>query len=185
MTSLGGRTRSGGGRRAPRVSGSSQPNRHQNTNWSPRRLRPWSQLHPVFHQHHPRRQWGLQVLLKVLSPLLLLLSRYPPPISSSTTSPLPSTCESTSRPFFDQYSSCFHCSPHVSDRERIVRPFRVAGLIGAFNVFALVRGGGSTGQSGAICLGIAKALAAHVPDSEAILRKGLFFYTCWHACAEV
>ncbi|RPD59924.1 ribosomal protein S5 domain 2-like protein [Lentinus tigrinus ALCF2SS1-6] len=61
--------------------------------------------------------------------------------------------------------------PHVSDRERIVRPFRVAGLIGAFNVFALVRGGGSTGQSGAVCLGIAKALAAHVPDSEPLLRK--------------
>ncbi|KAI0703352.1 ribosomal protein S5 domain 2-like protein [Cerioporus squamosus] len=61
--------------------------------------------------------------------------------------------------------------PHVSDRERIVRPFRIAGLIGAFNVFALVRGGGSTGQSGALCLGIAKALAAHVPDSEPLLRK--------------
>ncbi|RDX55043.1 ribosomal protein S5 domain 2-like protein [Lentinus brumalis] len=61
--------------------------------------------------------------------------------------------------------------PHVSDRERIVRPFRIAGLVGAFNVFALVRGGGSTGQSGALCLGIAKALAAHVPDSEPLLRK--------------
>ncbi|KAI0374104.1 ribosomal protein S5 domain 2-like protein [Pilatotrama ljubarskyi] len=61
--------------------------------------------------------------------------------------------------------------PHLSDRERIVRPFRVAGLIGAFNVFALVRGGGSTGQSGAVALGIAKGLAAHVPEVEQLLRK--------------
>ncbi|KAI0328648.1 ribosomal protein S5 domain 2-like protein [Cubamyces sp. BRFM 1775] len=61
--------------------------------------------------------------------------------------------------------------PHLSDRERIVRPFRIAGLVGAYNVFALVRGGGSTGQSGALALGIAKALAAHDPNVEPLLRK--------------
>ncbi|CDO75356.1 hypothetical protein BN946_scf184966.g24 [Trametes cinnabarina] len=61
--------------------------------------------------------------------------------------------------------------PHLIDRERVVRPFRVASLIGAFNVFSIVRGGGSTGQSGALALGIAKALAAHVPDVEPLLRK--------------
>lgn len=66
----------------------------------------------------------------------------------------------------------FLYSPHVSDRERIIRPFRVAGLIGAYNVFALVRGGGSTGQSGAVALGVAKALAAHAPEVEPLLRKG-------------
>lgn len=75
-------------------------------------------------------------------------------------------------------NSCLQCcsgsnSPHVDDRERVVRPFRVAGLIGAFNVFALVRGGGTTGQSGAVTLGIAKALAAHAPEVEPILRKGM------------
>ncbi|KAI0823763.1 ribosomal protein S5 domain 2-like protein [Trametes gibbosa] len=61
--------------------------------------------------------------------------------------------------------------PHVTDRERIVRPFRIAGLIGAYNVFALVRGGGSTGQSGALALGIAKGLAVQEPDVEPLLRK--------------
>ncbi|KAH9929495.1 ribosomal protein S5 domain 2-like protein [Epithele typhae] len=61
--------------------------------------------------------------------------------------------------------------PNASDRERIVRPFRVTGLFGAFNVFAIVRGGGTTGQSGAVTLGIAKAIAAHVPDVEPLLRK--------------
>ncbi|KAH8119089.1 ribosomal protein S5 domain 2-like protein [Phellopilus nigrolimitatus] len=57
------------------------------------------------------------------------------------------------------------------DRERILRPFRLAGLLGAYNVFSLVRGGGVTGQAGAVALGIAKGLAAHVPDVELILRR--------------
>ena len=61
---------------------------------------------------------------------------------------------------------------HV-DRERIIRPFQVSGLVGAFNVFALVRGGGTTGQSGAIALGIAKGLAAHRPEVESLLREGV------------
>jgi small subunit ribosomal protein S9 len=61
--------------------------------------------------------------------------------------------------------------PVPADRERIVRPFKLAGLLGAFNVFALVRGGGTTGQSGAVMHGIAKGLAAHVPDVSIILRR--------------
>lgn len=63
------------------------------------------------------------------------------------------------------------------DREKILRPFRLTGLIGAFNVFAIVRGGGTTGQSGAVAHGIAKALAAHVPDVEQILRKGMHIFS--------
>ncbi|KAF7792347.1 hypothetical protein EIP86_003383 [Pleurotus ostreatoroseus] len=61
--------------------------------------------------------------------------------------------------------------PVVVDRERVIRPFKVAGLLGAYNVFAIARGGGTTGQSGAVSLAIAKGLAAHVPDVEAMLRK--------------
>ena len=60
------------------------------------------------------------------------------------------------------------------DRERILRPFRVTGLLGAFNVFALTRGGGISGQAGAVAHGIAKGLAAHVPDVQLILRRGDF-----------
>ena len=61
--------------------------------------------------------------------------------------------------------------PLPADRERIVRPFKLTGLLGAYNVFAIVRGGGTTGQSGAVAHGIAKGLAAHVPDVELILRR--------------
>lgn len=61
--------------------------------------------------------------------------------------------------------------PLPADRERIVRPFKLTGLLGAYNVFSIVRGGGTTGQSGAVAHGIAKGLAAHVPDVELILKR--------------
>ncbi|KAF9820282.1 hypothetical protein IEO21_01496 [Rhodonia placenta] len=61
--------------------------------------------------------------------------------------------------------------PIPADRERVVRPFKIAGLVGAYNVFALVRGGGTSGQSGAVSLGIAKALSAHAPEVEPLLRR--------------
>jgi small subunit ribosomal protein S9 len=66
--------------------------------------------------------------------------------------------------------------PNTVDRLRVVRPFKVSGLFGAFNVFALVRGGGTTGQAGAIAHGIAKNIAAHVPEVEIVLRRGKHFY---------
>jgi small subunit ribosomal protein S9 len=50
--------------------------------------------------------------------------------------------------------------PLPADRERVVRPLRIAGLLGAYNVFSIVRGGGMSGQSGAVALGIAKGLVA-------------------------
>lgn len=65
-----------------------------------------------------------------------------------------------------------HNSTVGSDRERVIRPLQLAGVLGAFNVFALVRGGGTSGQAGAVSLGLARGLAAHLPDVESILRKG-------------
>jgi small subunit ribosomal protein S9 len=63
--------------------------------------------------------------------------------------------------------------PLPADREKIVRPFKLAGVLGQFNVFALVRGGGTTGQSGAIMTAIAKGIVAHTKDHtiEVILRR--------------
>lgn len=58
-----------------------------------------------------------------------------------------------------------------SDREKITRPLKLAGVLGAYNIFALVRGGGTTGQSGAIAHGIAKGLVAHEPEMAEVLRK--------------
>ncbi|KAF9469929.1 SSU ribosomal protein S9P [Collybia nuda] len=61
--------------------------------------------------------------------------------------------------------------PVPADRERIIRPLKIAGVLGAYNVFSIVRGGGTTGQSGALSHGIAKALVAHEPELENVLRK--------------
>ncbi|KAH7929826.1 hypothetical protein BV22DRAFT_1056023 [Leucogyrophana mollusca] len=61
--------------------------------------------------------------------------------------------------------------PVPADRERVIRPLKLAGLLGAYNVFTIVRGGGTSGQAGAIAHGIAKGLAAHDPSVETILRK--------------
>jgi len=59
----------------------------------------------------------------------------------------------------------------VVDRERVVRPLKLSGALGAFNVFAIVRGGGTTGQAGALAHGIAQGIVAHVPEVDPILRK--------------
>ncbi|KAI0305443.1 ribosomal protein S9/S16-domain-containing protein [Multifurca ochricompacta] len=58
-----------------------------------------------------------------------------------------------------------------ADRERIVRPLKLAGVLGTFNAFVIVRGGGTTGQAGAIAHGIAQGIVAHVPEVDHILRK--------------
>ncbi|KAG9018625.1 37S ribosomal protein S9, mitochondrial [Tulasnella sp. 427] len=61
--------------------------------------------------------------------------------------------------------------PTVTDREKVTRPLKLAGVLGAYNIFALVRGGGTSGQAGALAHGIAKALIPHVPDTAKILSK--------------
>ncbi|TFK44379.1 SSU ribosomal protein S9P [Crucibulum laeve] len=58
-----------------------------------------------------------------------------------------------------------------ADRERATRPFKVAGVLGAYNVFAIVRGGGTTGQSDALLQGIAKGLVAHEPELTTMFRR--------------
>ncbi|RXK42325.1 hypothetical protein M231_00315 [Tremella mesenterica] len=60
----------------------------------------------------------------------------------------------------------------ISDRETILRPLRLARVLGGYNIFALVRGGGTTGQAGAITLGLARALAVMREDSRRILFRG-------------
>ncbi len=58
------------------------------------------------------------------------------------------------------------------DRELILRPLRITGLLGAYNVFALVRGGGTSGQAGAVALAVAKALDAMRDDVHDVLIAG-------------
>lgn len=60
--------------------------------------------------------------------------------------------------------------PH--DRELILRPLRLTGLLGAYNVFAQTQGGGPTGQAGAIALALARALVLAREDTKDILMAG-------------
>lgn len=56
--------------------------------------------------------------------------------------------------------------PRPIDRETILRPLRLTGLLGAFNIYALTRGGGTSGQAGAVALGIARGILTHVERGE-------------------
>lgn len=60
--------------------------------------------------------------------------------------------------------------PLTSDRERVLRPLRLAGVLGRYNIFAIARGGGISGQAGAIQLGVTKALLAYEPAAQPIMR---------------
>ena len=56
----------------------------------------------------------------------------------------------------------------------LVEPLKVTATENRFNVSVNVKGGGISGQAGAIRLGIARALLKADPDLRPILRKGGF-----------
>ena len=60
----------------------------------------------------------------------------------------------------------------VQDRNMVIKPLKLAGLLGAYNVFAQVRGGGPTGQAGAVAMGLAKALVAMDTETKPVLFAG-------------
>ncbi len=59
-------------------------------------------------------------------------------------------------------------------RELLKKPFITADVVGKFDVTASVKGGGKSGQCGAVVLGVARALAASDEDLRAILKKAGF-----------
>ena len=61
--------------------------------------------------------------------------------------------------------------PEPSHRLRIVEPFKLVELEGRYDVSATLEGGGTTGQSDALRLGIARALVEIDPDLRPALKK--------------
>ncbi|CAO1615750.1 unnamed protein product [Jaminaea pallidilutea] len=51
-------------------------------------------------------------------------------------------------------------------REQVLHPLRLAGLVGQFNVFALVSGGGHSGQAGAVAHSVSKTLVRFFEEKE-------------------
>jgi len=60
------------------------------------------------------------------------------------------------------------------DISHLTEPLKVTGTEGSYNVSVRVKGGGISGQSGAIRLGIARALLKTDPVLRPVLRKGRF-----------
>lgn len=60
----------------------------------------------------------------------------------------------------------------VHDRESAIWALKATERIDKYNVWALVEGGGTTGQAEALTLAVAKALLAHEPLLKPALRRG-------------
>jgi len=65
----------------------------------------------------------------------------------------------------------FASETHV---KTILQPFALTKTTDQYDIVCTVKGGGVSGQKGAILHGISKALALSAPDFHAILRKGGF-----------
>ncbi|KAI1805560.1 37S ribosomal protein S9 [Daldinia bambusicola] len=59
----------------------------------------------------------------------------------------------------------------VHDRESVLWGLKVMDRIDKYNVWALVEGGGTTGQAEALAMAVAKALAVHEPALKTPLKK--------------
>jgi small subunit ribosomal protein S9 len=62
--------------------------------------------------------------------------------------------------------------PHAALRQRVLEPMRVVEVDGQYDVIAKLEGGGTTGQSDALRLGIARALIEIDPEHRPTLKKG-------------
>jgi small subunit ribosomal protein S9 len=63
----------------------------------------------------------------------------------------------------------------IGDMEAILAPLEIAGQNAeTFDITVVVNGGGVTGQTGSVKLGMARALSKLNPDFQQIMRKGGF-----------
>jgi len=62
--------------------------------------------------------------------------------------------------------------PRLGDMEIILSPLEDAGAKGSVDVSVLVKGGGVTGQVGAVRMGIARAMIKMNPDVDRAMRQG-------------
>ncbi len=60
--------------------------------------------------------------------------------------------------------------PILTHRVDILKPFNVTDTLGKYDVRITVKGGGKTGQAGAVRLGIARALVDMNPEFRALLK---------------
>lgn len=61
--------------------------------------------------------------------------------------------------------------PRLGDIEKVLAPLRATDMEGRVDVSAKVNGGGITGQAGAVCQGLARALVKMDPELRPLLRE--------------
>ncbi|KAF3925001.1 hypothetical protein AA313_de0202583 [Arthrobotrys entomopaga] len=61
--------------------------------------------------------------------------------------------------------------PRLHDRESVLWPLKATNRVDRYNIWAITRGGGVSGQAGAIMLAVAKALMTHEPLLKPVLRR--------------
>ncbi len=59
-------------------------------------------------------------------------------------------------------------------RELLKKPFEAAGVVGKFDIIASVKGGGKSGQCGAVVHAASRALAGSDEELKAVLKKAGF-----------
>ena len=62
--------------------------------------------------------------------------------------------------------------PRLGDKELILSPLEDSNLLNAVDVSVLVKGGGVTGQAGAVRMGLGRALVLMNPDLDRAMRNG-------------
>jgi small subunit ribosomal protein S9 len=61
--------------------------------------------------------------------------------------------------------------PRLVHREQVLAPLRAVGLEGRYDLRVRVRGGGPSGQAGAVRHGIARALVEADPELRSVLKR--------------
>jgi small subunit ribosomal protein S9 len=64
--------------------------------------------------------------------------------------------------------------PVLMRRTHVLAPLEATAATGRYDIFANIKGGGETGQAGAMRLGIARALVRAEPEMSEALREGGF-----------
>lgn len=64
--------------------------------------------------------------------------------------------------------------PVARDHAAVLAPLKATKTLGKFDVIVTVKGGGRTGQAGAVMLGVARALRKTSEDHLPVLREGGF-----------
>ena len=61
--------------------------------------------------------------------------------------------------------------PRETDRIMVLEPLKLTNTLGKFDLRVRVTGGGSTGQAGALRLGLSRALVLCDPENKKVLKK--------------